>query len=105
MKNATLREKIMAAREEYLGRYGELNWKYEDEGLPWTIQGYHGSVGSVLGFTADDWQACKESGWDLDDVCILCGEPWFCQNTEGLCSYLNMVLEDWKQRHCMWNYS
>lgn len=97
----SLREKIEHAKAE-AANHSSPEWKWLDEDLPWAIQDYHGSVGSVMDFTPDDWLACKENGWLLYDVCILCGEPWFCQEANGLCSYLNMVLEDWKQTHQKW---
>lgn len=100
MSTFTLRNKIDEAREEYLARYGELDWKWADEGFPYTITRYHGSVGSVMDFTADDWCVCKENGWMLDDICILCGEPWFCSSTTSIVSFFGMILEDWKQRKC-----
>ena len=64
----TLRKKIEDTKADHLRRYGELNWKYTDEGLPYAIQDYHGSVGSVLDFTEDDWLACKENGWTMNEV-------------------------------------
>ena len=101
----TMRNKIEEAKNEYIRRYGSIGngFGFKDEILPWTIQAYHGSVGSVMGFTADDWLACKENGWSLDDVCILCNEPWLCENTDTLASFLGMIMEDWKQRTENWN--
>ena len=71
MEKNTLRKKIEDTKAEYTKRYGRLDWRYTDEGLPWAIQDYHGSVGSVMDFTENDWLACKENGWTLDEVCKL----------------------------------
>lgn len=76
-KDFALRKKIEDTKAEYIEHYGELGWQYTDEGLPYAIQDYHGCVGSVMDFTADDWLACKENGWTLDEVCRLCDELWF----------------------------
>ena len=92
----TLRKKIEDAKAEYTERYGELGWQYTDEGLPYAIQDYHGSVGSVMDFTADDWLACKENGWTLDEVCRLCDELWFNEEVESLEWFLGVRLGDWK---------
>lgn len=100
MSDFTLRNKIEESKSWYLDHYGKLDWHWADEGLPYTIAGYHGSVGSVMDFAADDWLVCKENDWTLDEVCILCDEPWFFRNVTSLTSFLGMVLEDWKQRKC-----
>lgn len=73
MSAFTLRNKIDEARTEYLQR-GELDWQWTDEGLPYTIADYHGSKGSVLDFTEDDWRVCKENRWTLAEVLELCDE-------------------------------
>ncbi len=77
MNEFTLRNKIENAKAEYLQRYGKLDWQWTDEGLPWTIQDYHGSVGSMMDFTEDDWLSCKENGWALDEVYELCNDERF----------------------------
>lgn len=94
MNEVTLRNKIESAKAEYLQRYGKLDWKWTDEGLPWTIQDYHGSVGSVMDFTEDDWLVCKESGWTLDEVCKLCSEEWFSSGVERLTEFLELMSDD-----------
>lgn len=83
MENS-LRKKIEGTKAEYIRRYGKLDWKFTDEGLPWAIQDYHGSKGSVMDFTEDDWRACKESGWTLDEVCKLCDEERFSSGVSRL---------------------
>ncbi len=103
MSELTLRSKIEEAKAEYQERYGKLSWQWEDEGLPYTIHDYHSGVGSVMDFTEDDWRACKENGWTLDDVCILCNEPWFCHGDNSICSFLGMVLCDWRQCNGKWS--
>ena len=80
----TLRKKIEDTKADHLRRYGELNWKYTDEGLPYAIQDYHGSVGSVLDFTEDDWLACKENGWTMNEVLELCDEKEFSSDVDSL---------------------
>ena len=59
----TLRKKIEDTKADHLRRYGELNWKYTDEGLPYAIQDYHGSVGSVLELCDE-----KEFSSDVDSL-------------------------------------
>lgn len=94
----TLRKKIEDTKAEYMERYGKLDWHYADEGLPWAIQDYHGSKGSVMDFTEDDWLACKENGWMLNEVCCLCDELWFAkeEETESLMWFLRIRMGDWK---------
>lgn len=91
-----LRDKIAETKAEYQRRYGKLDWKFTDEGLPWAIQDYHGSVGSVMGFTENDWLACKENGWTLEAICQLCDELWFNAEVESLSWYLDVRMGDWK---------
>lgn len=98
-KNYTLRKKIEETKADYLKRYGKLNWQYADEGLPWAIQDYHSSVGSVMDFSADDWAACKESGWELDEVCSLCDEPWFSGEPVSKDWFLTLRLEEWRRQN------
>jgi hypothetical protein len=93
-KDFTLRKKIEDAKAEYMERYGELGWQYTDEGLPYAIQDYHGSVGSVMDFTADDWLACKESGWTLDEVCKLCDEEQFGSDVDTLAEFIRHMPDD-----------
>ena len=54
----TLRKKIEDTKADHLRRYGELNWKYTDEGLPYAIQDYHGR--SVL-----CWTSPRTIGWPV----------------------------------------
>ena len=93
-KKSVLREKISQAKAEYLERYGVLDWKWIDEGLPYTILDYHGSRGSLMDFTEDDWLVCKENGWTLDEVCKLCDEQRFCEDVDNLESYIQEVRDD-----------
>lgn len=90
----TLRDKIEETKAEYLRRYGKLDWKFTDEGLPWAIQDYHGSKGSVMDFSEDDWLACKENGWTLDEVCKLCDEERFNSGVSRLVEFLETMLDD-----------
>lgn len=92
----TLRDKIEDTKAEYLRRYGKLDWKFTDEGLPWAIQDYHGSTGSVMDFTEDDWLACKENSYSIEEVCRLCDELWFIDEVESLSWYLDVRMGDWK---------
>ena len=80
----TLRKKIEENKAWYIEHFGELNWQWVDEGLPNTIMDYHGSVGSVLDFTEDDWMACKENDWTLDEVLELCDEKAFGSDVDTL---------------------
>lgn len=93
MENS-LRKKIEGTKAEYIRRYGKLDWKFTDEGLPWAIQDYHGSKGSVMDFTEDDWRACKESGWTLDEVCKLCDEERFSSGVSRLVEFLETMFDD-----------
>lgn len=92
----TLRKRVEDTKAEYMKRYGKLDRQYTDESLPCAIQEYHGSVGSVMNFTEDDWLACKEHGWTLDNVCRLCDELWFSVEVEDLEWNLDVRLGDWK---------
>lgn len=76
MNNSILRKEIESTKTKHIKRYGKLDWQYYDEGLPYTIMKYHSSVRSVMNFTEDDWLACKENGWTLDEVCKLCNESY-----------------------------
>lgn len=97
--NITLRKKIEETKSDYLNRHGNLDWQYADEGLPWAIQDYHSSMGSVMNFSADDWAACKENGWTLNEVCSLCDEPWFSSERVSRDWFLDMRLEDWRGKN------
>lgn len=93
-KEFTLRNKIEEAKAEYLKRYQMLDWQWTDEGLPWAIQDYHSSKGSVMDFTEDDWRVCKENGWTLNEVCALCNERRFCEDVDNLEAYIQAVRND-----------
>lgn len=70
----TLREKIEESKAWYLQKYGALDWRWTDEGLPYSITDYHSSIGSTLDFSDDDWKVCEENGWSRDEILILCDE-------------------------------
>lgn len=90
----TLRDKIETTKAEYIKRYGILDWRFVDEGLPWAIQDYHGSLGSVMAFTQDDWQVCRENGFSVDEVCKLCDVERFCSDISTLAVYFDTMAED-----------
>lgn len=90
----SLRKKIDDTKSEYIRRYGKLDWKFTDEGLPWAIQDYHGSCGSLMAFTKDDWMVCKENGWLFSEVCNLCDERRFDKDVDNLEAYIQAVRED-----------
>lgn len=54
----TLREKIEESKAWYLQKYGALDWRWTDEGIPYSITDYHSSIGSTLDFSDDDWKVC-----------------------------------------------
>ncbi len=93
----TLRKKIEDTKTDYLRHYGDLNRKFTDEGLPWTIQDYHGSVGSVMDFTEDDWLACKENGWTLGEVLALCDEGYL--DNSSITDYLADRINEWRDNY------
>lgn len=68
----TLRNQITNAKNDFLRRYGVLDWRWEDEGIVWTIQDYHSCMGSTLDFTDDDWAVCLENGITVDEVKAFC---------------------------------
>ena len=70
----TLREKIEESKAWYLQKYGALDWRWTDEGLPYSITDYHSSIGSTLDFSDDYWKVCEENGWSRDEILILCDE-------------------------------
>lgn len=91
----TLRKKIEENKAWYIEHFGELNWQWGgDEGLPNTIMDYHGSVGSVLDFTEDDWMACKENDWTLDEVLELCDEKAFGSDVDTLEHFFSCFPQD-----------
>lgn len=82
MKNFTLRNKINEAKAEFLSKGGRL--EYWSETLAWTLQDYHGSKGSVLDFTEDDWLVCRDNGLTLYEVLELCNETRFNPDMDSL---------------------
>lgn len=90
----TLRSEIEKAKAQHMEKYGELGWMWNDEGLPYAIMGYHSCKGSVMDFTEDDWLACKENGWTLDEVCNLCDEERFSSNVETLSGFISTLPND-----------
>lgn len=94
-KKTTLRGKITEAKAEYLKEYGCLDWHWYDEGLVWTIQDYHSSVGSILDFTVDDLRVCSANGFSAAEVIdILCeGDVSF-----GAESFFGSCLERYNQQ-------
>ncbi len=94
MKNITLRDAIAEAKAEYRKRYDKLDWRFTDEGLPYAIQDYNSSIGSVMDFTPDDWLACKENGWGLDEICQLCSGEQFCTYVAHLTDFLSFMPDD-----------
>ena len=96
----TLRKKIEENKAWYIEHFGELNWQWVDEGLPNTIMDYHGSVGSVLDFTEDDWMACKENDWTLDEVLELCDEKAFGSDVDTLEHFFSCFPPGYAQGGC-----
>lgn len=77
MKNLfCLRNIINQNRQWYSQHYNGLNWQWYDEGIPYAILDYYGSVGSLLDFTEDDWAACRENGWSFGEIAELCEDDW-----------------------------
>ena len=68
-KEFTLRNKIAEAKAEFHEKGGRD--EYWSETLAWTLQDYHGSMGSVLDFTEDDCRDCKENDLTLCEVLTL----------------------------------
>lgn len=94
MDSFTLRNKIEEAKAEYQKRYNNPDWRWTSEGMSYVIQDYHSSKGSVMDFIEDDWKVCKEYGWMLDEVCMLCNERRFCADVDNLESYIQAVRSD-----------
>ena len=86
----TLREKIEESKALHLQKYGVLDWHWTDEGLPYSIMDYHGSVGSIIDFSVDDWKVCKESGFSQEDICRICDELWYIDEVESLSWFLDV---------------
>lgn len=94
LKKTTLRERIEKNKAWHIKHYGGLNWNWEDEGLPNAISDYHSGVGSVLNFTEDDWRACMENGYSLDEVCDLCDEREFQSDVNSLSDFFSYFPND-----------
>lgn len=90
----TLRKKIDEAKAEFHEKGGRD--EYWSETLAWTLQDYHGSKGSVLDFTKDDWLACRDNGLTLSEVLELCDEQYF--DHANLVEYMAACLADWRER-------
>lgn len=96
MKELTLRNMIEDAKGKYLERNGMLDRYWKDEGLIFTLESYYSSIGSVLNFTEDDWQACKGNDLSLYDVVSACCEPWFHEEMSEIGRYLSLAVECWR---------
>lgn len=70
----SLRELLAKEKQQYLDKYGKIDWQWTDEGSAWVIQDYYGSKGSLLDFTKDDFVAAAEEGWSRELVAWLCKE-------------------------------
>lgn len=88
-KEFTLRNKIAEAKAEFHEKGGRD--EYWSETLAWTLQDYHGSMGSVLDFTEDDWLTCKENCLALDDVCTLCDDVEFISTVDDISKFFDAV--------------
>lgn len=91
-KEFTLRNKIAEAKAEFHEKSGRD--EYWSETLAWTLQDYHGSMGSVLDFTEDDWRACKENDLTLGEVLTLCDEEEFSPDVERLEHFFSNFPDD-----------
>lgn len=98
MDSFTLRNKIEEAKAEYQ-EDGGPDWRWTDEGLPYAIMDYHGSKGSVMDFTEDDWHVCKENGFSIEEVCRLCDELWHIDEVESLSRYMEVRMGNWKDNN------
>ncbi len=92
MKEFTLRNKIAEAKADFHEKGGRD--EYWSETLAWVLQDYHGSKGSVMDFSEDDWLVCKENGLTLDEVCELCDEERFCSGVGCLTEFLETMPDD-----------
>ncbi len=91
MNEFALRNKIAEAKADLHEKGGRDD--YWGEILAWVLQDYHGSMGSVMDFTEDDWLACKENGWTLDEVCKLCDEEQFSSDVFNLADFFATLYE------------
>lgn len=93
-----LRDRIEEQKKFYIDENGNLTKYWIDEGVPWAIQDYHSSRGSVMDFTENDWRACKDYGWSIHNVCDLCGELYFSPDVNSLEEFLRLYIEDWQSK-------
>lgn len=66
-----LRSLLEEAKKYYETRYSRSPYLWEDEGIPFTISDYAGSI-SLDDFSEDDWKAAEEYGWSKEEVEELC---------------------------------
>lgn len=92
MSDFTLRNKIAEAKADFHPKGGRD--EYWSETLAWTLQDYHGSRGSVLDFTDDDWRVCKENGLTLEEVLTLCDEEEFSTDSDSLEQFFSNFPDD-----------
>lgn len=92
MSDFTLRNKIAEVKADFHQKGGRD--EYWSETLAWTLQDYHGSRGSVLNFTDDDWRVCKENGLTLEEVLTLCDEEEFSTDSDSLEQFFSNFPDD-----------
>ncbi len=94
-KEFTLRNKIAEVKADFHERGGrDEHWS---ETLAWTLQDYHGSKGSVMDFTEDDWQVCKENNLALVEVLALCDEEYL--DNSSITDYLADRINEWRDNY------
>lgn len=91
-KDFSLRKKIAEEKADFHKKGGRD--EYWSETLAWALQDYHGSKGSVLDFTEDDWLTCRENGLTLYEVLELCDEEKFNPDVETLEHFFSCFPED-----------
>jgi hypothetical protein len=64
MKLTNLRDYVEKKKQWYLDTYGDLGWKWYDEGLVWAIQDYQSMVGD---FAEDDIKFLDENGFIVEE--------------------------------------
>ena len=65
MHKNSLRDLLAHKKQSYMTQDGSVDPIWNEEGLVWAIQEYHGSVGSLIDFTRDDFETATEVGWNL----------------------------------------
>ncbi len=98
-KEFTLRNKIAEEKAVFHEKGGRD--EYWSETLAWTLQDYHGSKGSVLDFTEDDWLACRENGLMLYEVLELCDETEFNPNVDTLEEFFSNFPNDMPKEYAI----